>query len=374
MGFIQRYLGRSNIMQKRLNPRFRKTAVTAILSSWCLSSLCLAAQTAVPPPVVTWVNDQATWPANNQTAPSDISPQDKTTKLLVLGSGTPMPNPYRFGPASAVIVNGYPYFVDCGEGWFRAVNRAAVNQHGIDLTQVFALGNLKYMFLTHLHEDHTVGLPSFILGPYKYASSTDKVIMGPPGTDHLVNGIVEAWSADRQEQFEGMHGSPQGSGANAGDIDPDHDLPGPVFEDANVTVQAFKTEHGAFASPLAYRFTAKSDGRVIAVGGDGHYSPGLVQAAKNADVLVIEGVTWDNLKFANWGGGNLDEKIKNISRYHMFPADLKRVQDESHVKEIVMVHEQNFAAPGKYDPLGLQHEMEKNGVKNIHSAVDGDLF
>ncbi len=363
-------------MQIPLRTTLKMTAVTVVFSGLLVSPWCLAAQpVALPSPsTVTWVNAQATWPINNQTAPSDTSPKDKTTKLLVLGSGTPMPNPYRFGPATAVIVNGYPYFVDCGEGWLRALNRAAVNQRGIDLTQVFALGHLKYMFLTHLHEDHTVGLPSFILGPYKYASTTNKVIMGPPGTDHLVNGIVEAWSADRQEQFEGMHGSPEGSGANAGDIDLANDLPGPVFEDGNVIVQAFKTEHGAFASPLAYRFTAKSDGRVIAVGGDGRYSPGLVQAAQDADILVIEGVTSDNLKYADWGGDSLAEKTRHIGRYHMFPKDLKRVQDESHVKEIVLVHEQNFADIGQYAPLALQHEMEKNGVTNIHSAIDGDLF
>jgi len=360
-------------MTKHLNTYFKKTDIAAIFSGL---AFCLSAQAAdlSAPATISWVSSQATWPVNNQTKPSDLSPQDTTTKLLVLGSGTPMPNPYRFGPAIAVIVNGYPYFVDCGEGWFRALNRATINQHGIDLTKVFALDHLKYMFLTHLHEDHTVGLPSFILGPYKFASTTNKVIMGPPGTNHLVNGIINAWSADREEQFEGMHGSPEGSGATAGDIDLAQALPGPVFQDSNVTVQAFKTEHGAFAQPLAYRFTSKSDGRVIAVGGDGTYSPGLVQAAKNADVLVIEGVTWDNLKYADWGGNTLDEKIKNVSRYHMFPSDLKRVQEESHVKEIVLVHEQNFAAPGQYDPLGLQHEMERNGVKNVHSAVDGDLF
>jgi len=323
---------------------------------------------------VNWVNSQETLPANNQTLPSDHSPSSTTTKLLILGSGSPIPNPYRFGPASAVIVNGYPYFVDCGEGWLRALNRAAVNQHGMDLAKVFAINNLKYMFITHLHEDHTAGLPSFILGPDKNASTTSRVIMGPLGTDHMVKGIVDAWSADRQAQFQEMHGSPDGSAASVGEIDPDLGVPGPVFEDHNVKVEAFKTKHATFKAPLAYRFSAKSDGRVIAIGGDGHYSEGLVQAAKKADVLVIEGFSWDNLKNATQWGGSLKDKRDNIALSHMFPADLKRVQQESGVKEIILVHEHDFAAPGEFDPLALQHEMEKYGVKNVHSSVDGDLF
>ena len=89
---------------------------------------------------------------------------------------------------------------------------------------------------------------------------------------------------------------------------------------------------------------------------------------------MIEGISSDNLQYASWGGKTLAEKHKVIGAYHMFPKDLKRVQDESHVKEIVLVHEQNFNSPDKYSRLGLLKEMQKAGVKHVYSAVDGDLF
>ena len=41
------------------------------------------------------------------------------TKLLVLGSGTPNPDPERSGSAYAVIVNGKSYLVDLGPGVVR---------------------------------------------------------------------------------------------------------------------------------------------------------------------------------------------------------------------------------------------------------------
>lgn len=329
----------------------------------------------VEPSSITAVTNPSTWPKFQNRAPADRSPKDKASKLITMGTGTPTASTFRFGPAMALIVNGYPYFVDCGEGWWRAVNRSTLTQGGLDLTKILTVGNAKYMFLTHLHEDHTVGLPSFILSPYKFGSTTDKVIFGPPGTEGMIHGIVDGWSLDRQEMVQGStHQSPQGSSATVGEVDFDIGAPGPVFEDDNVKVEAFPTKHGSLAHTLAFRFTTKPDGRIIAFGGDGHYSKGLVQAAKDADILVIEGITRKNIKYASWGGDTVEEKVKTISAYHMFPSDMKKVQDESGVKTIVMVHEQNFNAPKDFSRTGLRDEMREAGVQNIFSAIDGDMY
>lgn len=331
----------------------------------------------VRPAEDTYLVAPETWPIFYNRSPLDRSPKDKSSKILTLGTGMPSANTYRFGPAMVLIVNDYPYFIDCGEGWFRALNRAAITQKGMDLTKVFAINNLKYLFLTHLHEDHTVGIPSFILSPYKYGCTTDKVIFGPVGTSNLVDCIIRGWKVDVQEVVQGaMHSTPQGSSASVGEIDPDDEFPGPIFEDDNVKVEAFRTyqAHGALKYTYAYRFTTKPDGRVIAFGGDGHYTKGLIEAAKNADVLVMEGCTWKNIKYSPWGGDTVEEKQKVLGTLHMFPKDMKRVQDESGVKTIVMVHEQNYNSPENYTRLGLLKEMQEAGVKNIYSAVDGDLY
>ena len=327
------------------------------------------------PSKITSVNDPTTWPIYYNRGPIDRSPSDKTTKILTLGTGTPAANTYRFGPAHALIVNGYPYFIDCGEGWWRAINRSMLGQPGLDLTNILGVNQIKYLFVTHLHEDHTVGLPSFILSPYKWGSHTDKVIFGPVGTESLVGSIVKGWHVDRQEMPQGStHQSPEGSGATVGEVNFNVEYPGPIFEDDNVIVEAFPTKHGALCCTLAFRFTAKSDGRVVVFGGDGRYSEGLVQASKGADVLVMEGVTDEDIKYATWGGDDLEKRKATIGAYHMFPKVMKQIQDESGVKEIVMVHEQDWAPPEKYKRLNLLHEMQRAGVKNIYSAMDGDLY
>ena len=58
----------------------------------------------------------------------------------------------------------------------------------------------------------------------------------------------------------------------------------------------------------------------------------------------------------------------------MFPSDMEKVQKESGAKTIVMVHEQNFNAPENFSRTGLRDEMRDAGVKNIYSAIDGDMF
>jgi ribonuclease Z len=316
------------------------------------------------------------WPKLYNRGPIDRSPADKPSKVLVLGSGSPMPNPYRFGPAMAVIVNGYPYFIDCGDGWWRAMGKSVLSQGAIDLVSVFALKNLKYMFLTHLHEDHTVGLPSFISNPFKFGLGADKKIYGPDGIGEMVANINASWQIDRNEMFQGST-MQKADGATAIGIPvwPHTDPKGKmIFEDDNVTVEAFPTKHGFLENTYAYRFTSKPDGRILVFGGDGHFSEGLVNAAKNADVLFVESITRKNIKFASWGGDTEAEKVKTIGAYHMFPKDLKKVQDKSGVKQIVMVHVQNFEDPEHFERLGVRDEMRDAGVKNILQAEDGDLY
>jgi hypothetical protein len=53
---------------------------------------------------------------------------------------------------------------------------------------------------------------------------------------------------------------------------------------------------------------------------------------------------------------------------------MKKVQDESGVKTIVMVHEQNFNKPEDFSRTGLRDEMREAGVQNIFSAIDGDMY
>src|ERR1051326_6778776 len=76
------------------------------------------------------------------------------TQVVILGTGTPIANPDRSGPAVAVVVNGAAYLVNFGPGVVRRSAAAARDKH-IDALRI---SNLKLAFATHLHSDHTAGL------------------------------------------------------------------------------------------------------------------------------------------------------------------------------------------------------------------------
>ena len=124
----------------------------------------------------------------------DFSSSD-ITKVLMLGTGTPVPNPEKRGPSIAVIVKGIPYIVDAGAGIWRAMgeempdvpmpgwkDRKPSKVKGFGLHKAV----WKRVFLTHLHSDHTIGLPSLILSPWSWRREEPPHIYGPPGTKDLV--------------------------------------------------------------------------------------------------------------------------------------------------------------------------------------------
>src|SRR5690349_20820320 len=71
-------------------------------------------------------------------------------RLVFLGTGTPLPDPDRAGPATAVVVDDTAYLFDAGTGIVRRA--AAAARKGI---AALTPASLSRVFLTHLHSDHT---------------------------------------------------------------------------------------------------------------------------------------------------------------------------------------------------------------------------
>src|SRR2546430_13524546 len=74
------------------------------------------------------------------------------TKVILLGTGTPYPDPKASGPATAVVVGKRVFLFDAGAGLMRQVNAAGLPISGPEAT-----------FITHLHSDHTLGYADLLL-------------------------------------------------------------------------------------------------------------------------------------------------------------------------------------------------------------------
>ena len=361
----------------------RRTACPVIVSALAWGLLFCIAASATDNDASGYLNDPFTrpgiitpytlpdaWPVHLDRNPRDLSPQGIGTRLVVLGTGMPQPNPYRSGPAYAVVADDQPYLVDAGEGIWRSLARAVLI-HGDELNRALAPVKLNYLFVTHLHEDHTVGIPSLILNPFKLNIPAPKSIYGPAGIDEMVEHILAAWKIDIAAELSDGYDP---IGAQATGLVVDVDKQGLVYQDDNVTVEAFRTIHGPLEDTFAYRFTTAD--RVITFTGDGGpYHENIVKAAMNADLLVAEAVTEKNIGYANWGGDTVEEKKKEIFRYHFSPAVLARIATEAKVKAVVLSHEQNYTAPEDFRRTGLKEEIIEAGYQGtIYSSMDGDIY
>src|SRR4029077_10951711 len=129
--------------------------------------------------------------------PKSQAPKERPTrtKVVLLGTGTLVPDPDRSGPATAIVVGDSAYLVDFGPGVVRRA-KAAVLDRGI--TQLEP-GNLNVAFVTHLHSDHTAGYSDLILTGWTAGRRTPLEVYGPTGlqsmTEHILPGDG-AWILD----------------------------------------------------------------------------------------------------------------------------------------------------------------------------------
>src|SRR5690348_1401226 len=101
-------------------------------------------------------------------------PSSPLTQVVMLGTGIPVADPDRSGPAVAIVVNGHAYLVDCGPGVIRRAAAAARNGvSGLEMP------NLRTVFITHLHSDHTLGLPDLIFTPWVLGRTDHLTAYGP---------------------------------------------------------------------------------------------------------------------------------------------------------------------------------------------------
>ena len=198
-----------------------------------------------------------------------------TTTFFLLGTGTPRYDPGRVQQASAVIVDDQAYLIDCGDGATGRIGAAI----GLGIGAL-AFPKLTRLFLTHLHPDHTAGLPGLIIGPWVMRRSAPLQIYGPRGTRELVDGILTAYASGIAAHRNGP--APLGHPLT---VDVHEYTAGEIYRDERVTVTAFPVDHGVIE---AYGFRFVTPDKVIVHSGDTCPAPALVEHARGCDLLIHE--------------------------------------------------------------------------------------
>lgn len=201
----------------------------------------------------------------------------RVTQIVMLGTGTPMPDPNRSGPSTAIIAGDTPYLVDFGPGVVRRA--AAAYQNGVS---AFGRGvvNITTAFLTHLHSDHTAGYPDLILTPWVMGRKSALAVYGPPGTKAMTEHIMKAWAVDIAARSSGRHNA-TGCRVNVHEIEP-----GIIYEDRNVRVTAFAALHSEMRDSFGYRFETAD--RTLVISGDSAPTQAIIDHGRSCDVLIHE--------------------------------------------------------------------------------------
>lgn len=199
------------------------------------------------------------------------------TQIVLLGTGTPNADPDRSGPSLAIVVRGTPYIVDFGPGLVRQAAKA--HRSGIAGLEVSRLG---HAFLTHLHSDHTVGYPDLIITPWVLDRYTPLQVFGPPGIREMTDHVLAAYEQDIRMRIDGL----EPANETGYRVDVHEVAAGIVYEDSNVTVEAFDVSHGSWDYAFGYKFTTPD--QTIVVSGDTAPSENLIEMARGCDVLIHE--------------------------------------------------------------------------------------
>ena len=287
--------------------------------------------------------------------PASLAPKDRPTetKVVLLGTGTPVPDPDHSGPATAIVVGNTAYLVDFGPGVVRRAESAALNKN-IPAVQP---RNLKVAFVTHLHSDHTAGYSDLILTGWTSGRAVPLEVYGPPGLQWMTGHILQAYRIDIETRtnpdspIRDIGRFPDAWQVNAHEI-----KAGVIYKDEKVTVTAFATKHAM--ESYGYRF--ETPDRTIVISGDTNPVEATINACNGCDVLIHEAQPLELL-------AKMPESIQSfVAKYHTTTEQLAELANRAKPKLLVIYHTVSFP-PGIAPPRLLP---SKGGADALYASPE----
>ncbi|HEY0107394.1 MAG TPA: MBL fold metallo-hydrolase [Rhizomicrobium sp.] len=307
----------------------RRTVIGVIVVVGAVAAAALALQSAM---VDTWLFRLA---VRHAVSGGDARLADAgELSVLLVGTGTPLPDASRAGPSTLIAAGPHLYLVDAGVD-------AARN---LQLWKV-PLNRIEAVLITHLHSDHIGGLAEIRLQSWVAGRRAPLKVYGPPGIERVVAGFNEAYAID--DGYRTRHHGAAFLPAAAADlvavpvIIPANTTTAPVFAASGLTATAVRVKHHPADPAYGYRFDF--GGRSVTLSGDTIYDEDLARAARGTDVLVHEGlnpelvgILQDELGAAGrWRAAKI---MHDIPGYHTAPVDAARIANLAHARLLVFTH------------------------------------
>lgn len=260
-------------------------------------------------------------------------------EITLLGTGTPLPDIKRFGPATVVEAGGRYFVFDSGRGITMRLQQADI-----------PLNKIEHIFLTHLHSDHVSGLADLWLTSWIFQREKNIKVYGPVGVKQLTQHTQQAHKADIDYRVQ--HAGLRLDAVDIKAIETTED--GVIYDEDDVRVIAFRVDHGVVKPAYGYRLEHKN--RSVIISGDTRYSENLVKYSQNADVIVHE------IAAAGETLLNKNSALKNIMVYHTSPEQMIKVLHNTKPRVAVLSHVLLY---------GITEEQVLNKLRQQYS---GELF
>ena len=218
-------------------------------------------------------------------------------RLTVVGSGTSQPQ--RETPASGILVetDTTAILVDCGQGVIR------------DLLGIRDPRQLDAIVVGHMHADHYIDLVSLrYLLPWEGVAGAHLPVLLPPGGRARMTELAAAIS-ERPGFFEDAY--------SILEYDPAHRI-----HIGDMTLEFVAGQHYVPAWGCSL---TDAEGRRVMISGDTGPSDAIVEAARGADVLVVEATLTSS-------------RHDDPRRGHLTPEEALDMATRAGVKRTVLVH------------------------------------
>lgn len=236
--------------------------------------------------------------------------------ITLLGTGSPMPDPQRAGPATLITGGGEHYLVDAGRGVLMRLAAAMVGAP-----------QLTAVLLTHLHSDHITDLNDVITTRWVMSlEPTPLTIVGPVGTQEVVDHVVASLGPDIGYRID--HHADLSYGFTPIRVIEVTD--GLVDLGGAVTVTCAPTDHRPVHPTIGYRF--EHAGASVVTAGDTVPCEGLDRLCAGAQALVHTVIRKDIIQTIPV------PRMVDTLDYHSSPQEAAQTAARGDVETLVMTH------------------------------------
>jgi len=255
--------------------------------------------------------------------------------VALCGSGSPLPDPTRAGPCSAVIIDGKMFIVDIGGGAVRNLGLMGLNP-----------GATEALLLTHFHSDHIDGMGELMLQRWAGGGRDAPLpVIAPEGVEVIVDGLNAAYAADVQYRIA-HHGEATMPATGAGGTAQPFSLPEGqeqtlVYDQDGIKITAFSVAHKPIKPAVGYRFDYK--GRSVVFSGDTVKLPIVAEICNGCDLLVHEVLNAEMVgtletAFGKNGRKRLAKIMADIPDYHTTPVEAAQTASAAKAGMLVLSH------------------------------------